>query len=150
MKTASQQVDLFGEAPRPLEVHEHSIVSGPRAQRGECITHSHVGGDRPHQHPHTGPGAYTIDRDDWRRATGGGAGGGRKRFTDTPDGEQLPIVELEEWQKSFEVHFTARPNPFGEGVTGGGDAAAARMVLAFRMRCVVDNDAPPARESEAP
>lgn len=39
--------DLFGEVPRakPLEVHEHSIISGPRANCGAKIVHSHEDGE---------------------------------------------------------------------------------------------------------
>jgi hypothetical protein len=114
-----------------LEVHEHSIISGPRSRMSAKIVHSHEGGDVPHQHPDTGPASYTIDKDDWFRASGGAIGGGRKRFTKEPEGEQLPHVELEEWQKSFEIHY-GDPPPGFEG-TGGGHLAAARMVLAFKM-----------------
>lgn len=125
--------DLFGEVPAatPLEVHEHWIIGGPRAARGERITHSHEGGDIPHQHPDTGPAAYTIDKEEWFRATGGVAGGSRKTFTKTPEGEQLPRVELEDWQKTFEIHHG--PPPPGWKGSGGGDLAAARMVLGMRM-----------------
>jgi hypothetical protein len=125
--------DLFGKAPeqKPLEVHEHSIVSGPRNGRSEKIVHSHQDGEAPHKHEHTGPACYTIDKDDWARATSGVTGGSRKRFTKTPEGEQLPRVELEEWQKSFEIHYGENPPDF-KG-TGGGHLAAARMVLAFKM-----------------
>ena len=123
--------------PKPLEVHEHSIISGPRANRGEKIVHSHADGDVPHQHPHTGPAAYTIDKDEWSQATGGLAGGGRKRFTAKPEGEQLPRVELEDWQKGFEVHYAEDPTGGLGNVTGGGHLAAARMMLAFKMEAVV-------------
>ncbi len=125
--------DLFGEIPerKPFEVHEHAIVSGARAGRGVDIVHSHEGGEIPHGHPHTGPAHYTIDKDEWARATGGVQGGGRKEFTASPEGEQLPTVELEGHQKSFEIHY-GDPPPGFEG-TGGGHLAAARMVLAFRM-----------------
>ncbi|QOZ25325.1 hypothetical protein [Bradyrhizobium sp. CCBAU 51753] len=124
--------DLFGHSPdqRQLEVHEHAIISVPRANHGQSIRHSHEGGSEPHQHPDTGPASYTIDKDEWLKATGL-RGGGRKQFTKTPEGEQLPIVELEEWQKSFEVHVGALPPGFRG--TGGGMAAATRMILAHRM-----------------
>lgn len=124
------------------EVHEHIFVSGPRSngmfiQKTQKTTshfsHSHPGGDQPHRHEHTGPASYTIDQDDWFRATGTrGAAGSRKRYTAKPSGEQLPIRELEDWQKSFKV-VVCDPPPGFVG-TGGGDLAAARMALTFRMR----------------
>lgn len=125
--------DLFGglPEPKPLEVHQHSIISGPRANSSARIVHSHADGDTPHKHPDTGPATYTIDQDDWHRMTGGVAGGSRKEFSAAPKGEQLPRVELAEWQKSFEIHY-GDPPPGFEG-TGGGHLAAARMVLAFKM-----------------
>lgn len=127
------QQDLFGDVTeaKPLEVHEHWIISGPRARCAAKIIHSHVGGDTPHKHPDTGPAAYTIDKDDWARATGGVEGGNRKRFTRSPEGEQLQRVELEEWQKSFEIHH-GDPPPGWQG-SGGGHLAAARMVLGSKM-----------------
>jgi hypothetical protein len=129
----TRQTDMFGDVPerKRLEVHEHSIISGPRAHCAAKIVHSHEDGEIPHQHPHTGPATYTIDKDDWSRASGGLVGGSRKRFTAVPEGEQLPRVELEEWQKSFEINY-GDPPPGFEG-TGGGHLAAARMVLTFRM-----------------
>lgn len=124
--------DLFGgELPEvKFEVHSHSFISGPRSSRGQGIVHSHAGGELPHKHPETGPASYTIDKRDWLRMTGL-EGGGEKEFTPKPDGEQLPIVELEEWQKSFEIHHGEPPVGF-EG-SGGGFYTAARMVLGSRM-----------------
>lgn len=130
--------DLFGEvvklpqraAAKTFEMHDHCIISGPRACRSITITHSHEGGSEPHQHPDTGPASYTIDQDEWHAATGM-HGGGRKVFTATPEGEQLARVELEEWQKTFEIHV-GDPPPGWTG-TGGGMAAASRMILACRM-----------------
>jgi len=128
-----------------LEVHEHSYVSGPRARGGygrdgkwlqSKFAHSHEGGDRRHRHPETGPAAYTIDKDEWFRTTGL-RGGGRKTFTFDPTGEQLPIVELDEDEHSFEVivmNPSAPPGFIGEG---GGFAAAARMVLQFGLKARV-------------
>lgn len=128
------QADLFGgvHEPAPLEIHEHCYISGPNANWSPTrrITHSHQGGDTPHQHPDTGPASYTIDKDEWMRMTGM-VGGGRKRFTKTPEGEQLPRVELEDWQKTFEVHV-APPPPDFKG-QGAGLAPAARMILGCRM-----------------
>lgn len=126
---------------RPYEVHEHCFVSGPRANRpGYSFDHSHPGGSVPHQHPNTGPACFTIDRDEWRRRTGRD-GGGRKVFTKTPTGERLPVLELEPWQKSFDViideeslqRFRAE-RPHAEGP---GEAPAMRMVLGFRMKANV-------------
>src|SRR6266487_5014440 len=101
-----------------LEVHEHTFVSGPRAHGGcysprgtwqlSKFSHSHEGGERPHQHPNCGPAAFTIDQADWFRATGL-KGGGRKTFTPGPTGEQFPIKELEDWQTSFEVVIVGPP-----------------------------------------
>mgnify|MGYP001615278732 CR=1 FL=1 len=142
-RQSRQQPDLFAGTtakPRALEVHSHVFVSGPRANgmfiRSEQKTtsefsHSHEGGDVPHSHPDTGPACYTIDKDDWMRATGM-RGGGRKKFTDNPTGLQLPIVELEKWQTEFEIHISDPPPDF-EG-QGAGIAPAARMCLAFGMK----------------
>lgn len=131
--------DLFGTVPKPeqLEVHEHAIISGPRNGR-PAIVHSHPGGNEPHKHEHTGPACYTIDKGDWKRASDGLEGGSEKRFTTAPEGEQLQIVKLEDWQKSFEIHHGPMPPGF-EG-TGGGHLTAARMVLRFKM--TVDNIIP--------
>lgn len=127
--------DLFGEVPAPerMEVHEHTFISGPRGAHhsDRTIVHSHPGGNDPHQHEHTGPACYTIDKADWHRMSGGVEGGSEKIFTTAPEGEQLPIVELEDWQKSFEIHYGPMPQGF-EG-TGGGHLAAARMILRFKM-----------------
>lgn len=126
-----------------LEVHEHSYTSGQRANGGCYVggvwmtsrfAHSHEGGDQPHQHEHTGPASYTIDKDDWFRATGA-RGGSKKRYTTKPTGDQMPIRELEDWQKSFRVIVCDPPTDF-KG-TGAGDLAAARMMLTFRMRAHV-------------
>src|SRR5690242_4202061 len=96
-----------------LEVHKHSIISGPRSRwSGAEIVHSHEGGDTRHQHPDCGPASYVIDKDEWLAATGL-KGGGRKKFTARPTGEQLPIRELEGWQKSFEIIVCNPPHPRG-------------------------------------
>lgn len=124
------------------EVHTHSFVSGPRAvghyERGVwfegTFSHSHDGGDRPHQHPDTGPATYTIDKDEWARRTGG-IGGGRKQFTAKPTGEQLPIVELEDWQKSFRVIVVGDYDPrLGNGP---GIALPERIAQQFKMTYTV-------------
>jgi len=84
--------------PTGFEVHEHWYITGQKARiSGSRLNHSHAGGNLPHVHEdeiqRTGPGAYTIDRDAWMRETGL-RGGGRKRFTSKPTGEQLPIVAV--------------------------------------------------------
>jgi len=129
-------------ATKALEVHTHSFVSGPRAgghyERNQWHTgtfsHSHAGGDVGHEHPHTGPSCYVIDKDDWYRSTGL-RGGGRKKFTVKPTGEQFPIVDLQEWQRTFAV-ILGQPTP-PEWGNGPGLALPLRMVRAFKMRCVV-------------
>ena len=90
-------------------------------------------GGVPHQHPDTGPACYTIDKDEWVRDTGL-RGGGRKKFTKVPTGEQFPIVELEEWQKSFEIIYGPPPKgPQYENATGPGIALPLRLVKGFGM-----------------
>lgn len=146
-----------GKRPTPIdratfEVHQHTFVSGPRAgghyeRDGQWHTgsfsHAHDGGNVPHAHPDTGPASYTIDKDDWRRATLL-HGGGRKTFAAQPTGEQLPIVALTEAQQTFEVRCTGRVPPGWVG-EGGGFATAARMALAFKMRPIVIDARPPRR-----
>ena len=131
--------DLFGAIPKPkrFEVHRHCVISGPHSNRGKDIVHSHEGGSKRHAHEHCGPATYTIDKDEWFAATGGVQGGGRKEYTDAPSGEQLPVVELEDWQNSFEIHYAEDPTGGMKDMTGGGHLAAARMVLAFRMSAVI-------------
>ena len=127
-------------AKKCFEIHEHCFVRGPRSRGGYDrkgnwqtgkFSHSHEGGDVPHQHPDTGPAAYTIDKDEWSRKTGL-RGGGRKKFTVKPTGEQMPIIELEDWQKSFEIHVA--PPPPGHQGEGPGIALPMRMVLGFGMK----------------
>ena len=122
-----------------LEVHEHHYVSGRLKNgcynkngqwRSAKFSHSHEGGNVRHQHVDTGPAAYTIDKDDWYRTTGL-RGGGRKKFTVKPTGEQLPLRELDDWQKSFMV-VIGKPSPAQRG-EGPGIALPARMVLTFGM-----------------
>lgn len=123
---------------KSLEVHEHCFISGPRARwafpdPSRKLVHSHDGGDVPHKHADTGPGAYTIDKDEWFRETGL-RGGGRKKFTKRPTGEQFPIAELEEWQKSFEIVYG--PPPKGaqfENAHGPGIALPLRLIKTFGM-----------------
>lgn len=143
MKTKLRRKPALGPS-HTFEVHEHHFVSGKRAHgghnsKGEWETgkfsHSHEGGNVPHKHPDTGPAAYTIDKDAWLRVTGM-RGGGRKKFTAKPTGEQMPIVELEEWQKSFKL-IVAEPAPAGSS-TGPGISLPARMMLTFGMDCEVE------------
>ena len=131
-------------ARKTLEVHEHYFIRGPRAngrygpdgkwQTGK-FSHSHAEGNRPHGHTDTGPSSYVIDKDDWYRSTGL-RGGGRKKFTTKPSGEQFAIEELEDWQKSFEV-ILGEPTPaFGEpGYLGEGPGIALplRIAKAFHI-----------------
>ena len=124
--------------PGKFEVHEHSFVRGPRARGSNWpdskVAHSHFGGDVPHSHPDTGPASYTIDKDDWARATGM-VGGGRKTFTAAPSGEQLKVIPRTAEESTFEIVVMDPPANFkGEG---GGMVAAARMQLAFGMRARV-------------
>lgn len=84
-----------------LEVHEHCYLG---EERRSDIEHSHEGGARPHWHQHCGPAHYTIDKDEWLRATGL-KGGGRKKFTAKPTGPQLPIVPIAPEENTFRVIF---------------------------------------------
>lgn len=118
-----------------FEVHEHCYVSGPNANRGRRLVHSHFGGDTPHEHAHTGPASFTIDKDEWFARTGL-RGGGRKKFTKEPSGEQLARVELQDWQKTFEVIVYEKAQAAGSeasAATGPGVAPAERLRLSFGM-----------------
>jgi hypothetical protein len=130
---------------KSLEVHAHSFVRGPRSGghyerdgwHTGTFSHSHEGGDVPHEHQDCGPATYTIDKDEWARETGL-RGGGRKKFTAKPSGEQMPIVEMEDWQKTFDVVYCDQPTgPQFDGMTGGGLGAAVRVKQTFRMHAVV-------------
>ena len=117
---------------RTLEVHRHSYLGTPSYQNGWLreIVHSHEG-PKAHQHEDFGPATYTICKKAWLAATGL-RGGGVKKFTAAPTGPQLPLVDLEEWQKSFRIIVGPRPeNHTGEG---GGFATAVRMVQQFDMK----------------
>ena len=145
----AEPIPLFPDAPaaprKPrLEVHEHHIIRGPRAHRtgawpagqGSSFEHSHDGGDVPHGHPDTGPAAYTIDKDDWYQRTGL-KGGGRKKFTKAPTGEQFEFIARPPEDGAFEVIVCDPPAPPGFTGEGGGIYAAQRMVLAFGLRAEV-------------
>lgn len=127
-----------------LEVHSHTFVSGPRAngpfvaatqRTTSTFDHSHEGGDVPHTHPDTGPACYVIDKDEWARL--GYVGGGRKKFTAQPTGEQMPAEPLSEEERTFDV-VVCDPPPGFEG-TGGGEIAAHRMMQAFGLKPRVIN-----------
>lgn len=130
-------------SPGRLELHEHAVISGPDANWAgrNRIVHSHEGGEVPHRHEHTGPASYTIDKDDWFRATGL-QGGGRKQFTSAPTGKQLPTIVLTEAGRAFEV--VVGPPPQGFTGTGAGSAPVARMVLAMGMKPVYRDGIAPA------
>lgn len=142
------QSDLFGnDAPKAkngrFEMHEHIFVTGPRSRSmfiqatqktTAHFSHSHEGGNIPHTHPDTGPGCYTIDKDEWARMTGM-RGGGRKVFTAKPTGEQMPMIERTAEENTFEV--IVGPPPKGWKGEGGGIAAASRVILAFGMTAKV-------------
>lgn len=136
-RPAPTQADLF-DSPKPvkLEVHEHIIISGPR--NGQRIVHSHPGGDVPHKHEHTGPGCYTIDKDEWLRATGM-RGGCRKKFTAEPSGEQFPAIPTE---TTFQIIVCDPSAPPGFKGEGGGHHAAARMMQAFNLTPIVRPGSP--------
>jgi hypothetical protein len=114
-----------------LEVHTHHFVSGPRARFvSSSITHSHPDGSIAHQHPNTGPASYVIDKDEWFKATGL-RGGGRKKYTAKPSGEQMLWVELEEWQKSFKIIICDR----GEVPASAGEGPGVALPLRLVMEC---------------
>jgi len=116
---------------KTLEVHNHAFISGPRSRfSGASVTHSHEGGSIPHKHSNTGPGSYVIDKDQWFQATGL-RGGGRKKYTAKPSGEQMPRVELEEWQKSFKVIIYDR----GDMPASAGEGPGAALPLRLVMEC---------------
>lgn len=107
--------------PRDLEVHEHTVLNSQRSPAPR-IVHSHEGGSTPHQHLSTGPATY------------GKVGNGKP--DEKPRGPQLPRVELEDWQKSFEI-IVCNPSPskgqpgyIGEGP---GLLPAERLVNTYRM-----------------
>lgn len=110
-----------------LEVHRHAIISGPRANKSWCneIVHSHEGGDQPHEHENTGPASRTIDKDEWYARTGL-RGGGRKKFTAKPTGEQfatIPTAPL-----TYEIILVGKP--VTTGATGPGLSIVHRLDLA--------------------
>lgn len=148
----------MGTTKKRLEIHEHCIISGLRSHRtgswpdgmGSKFSHSHEGGDKPHTHPDTGPASYVIDRDEWARATGL-SGGGRKKFTARPTGEQYAVLPQEPavfdifildsgvrgaWDGKMVVvaDGAARDSIATDSITS---AAAERMKIASGMRARV-------------
>lgn len=124
-----------------LEVHAHCFIRGPRSCYGGSdygrVVHSHPGGDQQHGHPLTGPASYTIDKDDWLRATGM-SGGGRKKFTAKPTGEQMMLVAIDPKSLEFEIVLMDPPPDFkGEGA---GFSPVARMQLASHCKVVSIKD----------
>jgi hypothetical protein len=122
-----------------LEVHQHIFITGKRAnglfnpatqKTTAHFSHSHEGGDIPHTHPHTGPASYTIDKDEWFRSTGL-RGGGRKKFTPKPAGEQMLFTERTVEENSFEI--IVGPPPKDQQGEGPGMALPMRMILGFGM-----------------
>jgi hypothetical protein len=119
-----------------LEVHEHWYITGPNANRGVHLVHAHEGGDQPHEHAdetqRTGPGAYTIDKDAWLRATGL-TGGGRKKFVAQPVGTQLPIVAIEPPRIDVVIVGDGGASA-ARGGTGPGLSPVSRMELGMKAR----------------
>lgn len=135
-----------------LEVHEHCYITGPNANwsgdRGRLV-HSHEGGDKPHVHEdavhRTGPGSYTIDKDEWRRRTGM-VGGGRKKFTAAPTGPQLPLVAID--PPAIRVVVVGDGGAAAaRGATGPGLAVIDRMQLAVKAEVVSFEHAPGPRRA---
>lgn len=138
---------------RGFEIHEHSFVSGPRAGHWSRsrVLHSHEGSSTPHEHPNTGPASYTIDKDEWARATGM-VGGGRRQFTRLPSGEQIgPPIPRSEADNTFQVIYVGdggaavargagrlkRLKPADRAQDGGGIPTAMRLIQQLRMKAVV-------------
>jgi hypothetical protein len=132
---------------KTLEVHEHLICGGPFAHGGLYdrtgkwdngrIVHSHSGGEIPHTHPGTGPASYTIDKNEWQKATGL-RGGGRKKFTAKPSGQQMPLVARTEEENTFEL-ILCKPTPPEWGL-GPGIALPARMIFGSRLKWIVRDE----------
>lgn len=123
-----------------LEVHEHCYISGPNSRcagtaRGR-LAHSHEGGDQPHVHEdeihRTGPASYTIDSKAWARATGM-PGGGKKRFTTEPTGQQLPTVFVDPPRIDVVIVGDGGASIAGEA-TGGADVSVERVIQGMKAR----------------
>ncbi len=103
-------------------MHEHTVLNTHRSPAPK-IVHAHEGGDQPHQHPDCGPAFYG-----YRKPT----------FRGKPTGEQRPWKDLEDWQRSFEIHVVGPPTPSkgqpGYVGEGPGLLPVERMVHGFKMR----------------
>jgi len=105
------------------QVHVHSVLNSRRSPVPKTV-HSHEGGDQPHQHPNCGPAFYGYPRQ-------------TPKFSAKPKGEQRPWQDLEDWQKSFEIHVCdplpakGKPGYIGEGP---GLLPVEVMVKGFKMR----------------
>jgi hypothetical protein len=109
--------------PKTLQVHEHTVLNS-RWSPAPKITHSHAAGDHPHQHPDCGPAFYGYPRS-------------KTKFTVKPTGEQRPWQDLEDWQRSFEIHLgTPTPRKGQPGYVGEGPGLLPvdLMVKGFKMR----------------
>lgn len=134
MKTAKPTIKKM-----KLEIHEHSFISGPNANGPNSkFSHSHSGGNIPHEHPETGPSCYTIDKDEWRKATGL-RGGGRKKFTAEPTGKQMEWIPLTHEQSHFTVHADGVSTIHEIG--GAIGFTANRMVQQFGMTPILKGGA---------
>jgi hypothetical protein len=76
----------------------------------------------------TGPACFTIDKDAWLRATGM-RGGGRKKFTEGPEGPQLSAIAIPAQERRVKVFV--HPSAREVDHVGAGSATLARMVAAF-------------------
>lgn len=109
------------EPKQTYQVHEHCVLNSHRSPTPK-IVHAHDGGEMPHQHPNCGPAFYGY------RAP---------KFSAKPKGEQLPWVDLEDWQRSFEIHYCgASPSKGEPGYIGEGPGLlpVERMIHGFKMR----------------
>lgn len=160
------------------EVHEHVFIGGPRAngvfdasrqKTTSHFEHSHADGAAAHSHPDAGPACFTIDKDEWFMATGL-KGGGRKKFTKKPSGDQLDYIEPTQSELTFRVvvtsaytgehvragidrdeheAFVARAREAASGAVvpstrrgqpGHGGAAVANMALSFNLEPMYEVD----------
>ena len=134
-----------------LEVHEHCFIAGPNARMTSRykFSHSHAGGDRPHKHAdathRTGPGSYTIDRDEWFRRTGL-RGGGRKKFTKRPTGQQLPVVFVDPPKIKIVIVGDGGAS-VARGCTGPGLDPIHRMQLAVKAEVASVEHVPGSRRA---
>lgn len=106
------------------QVHEHTVLNTRRSPAPK-VTHSHDGGDQPHQHPGCGPAFYGYPRQ-------------KPKFSAKPKGDQRPWKDLEDWQRSFEIHVVGPPSPAkgqpGYIGAGPGLLPVERMITGFKLR----------------